>query len=744
MLACFTVTAQTRYLKDLVDGSASGTYTSDDFLEATDGYIYFISKDIDNGTSATEDRIYRTDGTTQNTELLTTYTKINSEIFQLNSNELIFSATEQVTGTVFKRELFTYNLTDGSITRIDIVVSETSSSFPQNLTRLGDEIIFTADHFDNGAYKGRELYKIDKNKNFGLIKELNPAPMLTGSSNANNFSNAIDNNGNDILIFSAKDGSGSGGDKTWITDGTESGTYIATPNNLSSNDELGPYYQIGSKIIFNKTFSNTGAEPWVFDLSDAVPQSTLLKEIAPNAVSSNANQFTLFNNELYFSADDGNDFELWRTDGTAAGTVMVDLDPASTNGSNPTNIVELQNRLYMSANRGVAGRELIAVLPNNTVLTAANINQATNGNSDPDNFLITGTDIYFAASDDGSTGRELYRYDTDNFSFNLVEDINNGSSNPEPKIVSNEILYHISNTDSDGRELFITNLKLTPSEITAPGVVALGSWATAGWSNNGNQFLKHELIAADQGESITEIEVLSSGIAIDTDEGTSLGGLATNTTYDFYVVSYDINGGYSISPKFTKTTETTSCVSPENFMIDANDDSSVSVSWTNPATYNQISVAIIESVGTGSIYSSVVDNQTSQTLTGSANSTIITGLNPETDYYIIIESSCSNNQTSYTFKHILEFTTDVALSNQEFNQNSISIFPNPANTSITIKDTKSEVSGIEVYDITGKKVNQFKSSADGNYDVSELSNGIYLLKVYSVNGASVTKKLIKD
>ena len=32
---------------------------------------------------------------------------------------------------------------------------------------------------------------------------------------------------------------------------------------------------------------------------------------------------TVFNNELFFAATDGNGTELWKTDGTESGTVMV-------------------------------------------------------------------------------------------------------------------------------------------------------------------------------------------------------------------------------------------------------------------------------------------------------------------------------------------------------------------------------------------------------------------------------------
>jgi len=49
-----------------------------------------------------------------------------------------------------------------------------------------------------------------------------------------------------------------------------------------------------------------------------------VKDINPGPGGSSPFGFTVLNNALYFSADDGtNGFELWRSDSTEAGTVRV-------------------------------------------------------------------------------------------------------------------------------------------------------------------------------------------------------------------------------------------------------------------------------------------------------------------------------------------------------------------------------------------------------------------------------------
>jgi ELWxxDGT repeat protein len=61
---------------------------------------------------------------------------------------------------------------------------------------------------------------------------------------------------------------------------------------------------------------------------------------------------------LYFMAVDANDVELWRTDGTTAGTSLVydiDLDGI---GSTPDSLTPLGNRLLMAASDQLTGSEL--------------------------------------------------------------------------------------------------------------------------------------------------------------------------------------------------------------------------------------------------------------------------------------------------------------------------------------------------------------------------------------------------
>ena len=78
----------------------------------------------------------------------------------------------------------------------------------------------------------------------------------------------------------------------------------------------------------------------------------LVKDINPS-------NLTVVGNTLYFSAADGvNGTELWKSDGTALGTVLVkDIRPGSSSSS-PGSLTVVGNTLYFTSDDGVNGKEL--------------------------------------------------------------------------------------------------------------------------------------------------------------------------------------------------------------------------------------------------------------------------------------------------------------------------------------------------------------------------------------------------
>ena len=87
-----------------------------------------------------------------------------------------------------------------------------------------------------------------------------------------------------------------------------------------------------------------------------------------------------------------------------------------------------------------------------------------------------------------------------------------------------------------------------------------------------------------------------------------------------------------------------------------------------------------------------------------------------------------------------------ALGNDLFTENSIILYPNPANTlvQITLQNTAEIIEDITVYDILGKRVNQISNVASNQstIDVSPLSKGVYLVEISTENHLKQIKKLI--
>ncbi len=89
-------------------------------------------------------------------------------------------------------------------------------------------------------------------------------------------------------------------------------------------------------------------------LLDASP----VKDINPvlTTAGSNPQNFVEINGVLYFQANgEGYGAELWKSDGTSSGTVLVrDIQSVSL-GSSPSNLTNVNGTLYFVANDGITG-----------------------------------------------------------------------------------------------------------------------------------------------------------------------------------------------------------------------------------------------------------------------------------------------------------------------------------------------------------------------------------------------------
>lgn len=70
---------------------------------------------------------------------------------------------------------------------------------------------------------------------------------------------------------------------------------------------------------------------------------------------------------------------------------------------------------------------------------------------------------------------------------------------------------------------------------------------------------------------------------------------------------------------------------------------------------------------------------------------------------------------------------------------SLSVYPNPVHQKLTLKVSNAQIERVRILSLSGKEIMNFHKPASSSLDVSQLKDGLYLLKVYTDKGSGVMK-----
>ncbi|HEV2851512.1 MAG TPA: hypothetical protein VHC97_01795 [Thermoanaerobaculia bacterium] len=148
------------------------------------------------------------------------------------------------------------------------------------------------------------------------------------------------------------------------SDGTSAGTvrfktFDKDDTGLLPEFPLPRFTNAAGTLFFVAHDKAHGSELWKTDGTPAGTAGTVLvRDIRPGPASSRIGMIAAAGDRIFFAADDGaHGVELWTSDGTAMGTRLAADVAEGPRSSFPRQIVRIGNRVFFSADDGVVGRE---------------------------------------------------------------------------------------------------------------------------------------------------------------------------------------------------------------------------------------------------------------------------------------------------------------------------------------------------------------------------------------------------
>ena len=545
------------------------------------------------------------------------------------------------------------------------------------------------------------------------------------------------------------------------TDGTTTGNQIVktfvqslgNPFPVESNIKYNDY-----KIVYNNTLYFSGADNLYRNLYQSDGTTAGTNVLVPSLQL--VKYFFIFNGRLYFIATSGVlGSEVWSTDGTAAGTMLLkDINPGangSTNSDNDPHFTVFNNRLYFVANDGVTGWELWST-DGTTAGTSLvkDLNTDGSGSQVPNQsafanypyysqlpFKVFNNKMYFAA-DDGNTQNlaaaagYFYLCETD------------GTIAGTKRVTLPALALPNGTPCGPGVNVF------TPKgfNVINNSLVMSGSTLCSfdGITINPPGFYKIDTSGVLSFMSTMYYYKGDSGKSSDVEYGAMR--LFNGEYYFIGRATFSGSGAelWKLDPTTFQCTQISNPAASANIVFNQNTNGNFSTlliakEWNNKLYFvkgDENYGAIFSTTGTLASTSQVTRMSEQNTL--SSPLAIMTKAPSELNALtsgLYFGASFTNGVQPSLWRFY-----DPSLSTQQLSKNKFSLFPNPTSNTINLKfETTIEKANLKITSILGQSVleKQNLSGTDFSLDVSTLSKGMYILELN--DGFSITNtKFIKE
>ncbi len=439
------------------DGTAEGTA----IVVRNAGYSELVAAGSTLFFAGTSDRhgLWKSDGTEAGTVPVKEFLP-NIEPFEprnlVNVNGTVFfPAADFAHGT----ELWKSDGTEAGTALVKDVYPGTGSSSPSEVVDVNGTLFFAASDLEHG----NELWKTDGTvAGTVLVKDINPAPPGRNGAGSSSPSQLLNANG--TLFFWANRDENS--NELWKSDGTATGTVrVRAPLPWSDGPNPVSFTNINGTVFFVINDGVHGVELWKSDGTEA--GTVLVKDIVPGANGSHPWYLVNLNGTLFFAAEDANGRRLWKSDGTGAGTRPVIAAGQGPAVLNPFGLQNVDGTLFFQANQsfdadGNSSHEFWKSdgTAAGTVLIQTMFTSEDWPLSGPTS--VNGT-LFFSATD-RVHGRELWRSDGTDEGTLMVKDIYPGAGYsfwdpwvPHLFATMNSALFFIAGDGRHGWELWTSD-----------------------------------------------------------------------------------------------------------------------------------------------------------------------------------------------------------------------------------------------------------------------------------------------